>query len=180
MNSYKSHRSQGLLCVCFCMTVIFVFIMMWAIINALPSILADKELCQIVNVTYPSENNTDPSNLVNCNCGRGCSYDWGYCIKIEVNLDDNDYLANNDVSNLINSNDCTFSERVCLENKNKSFEKARNISIPYLQKINQTLTCYDYEGNIYLFNEDKNRNLALMCSMIAIPIVTLALTLFIK
>lgn len=173
-------KSPGLLCICRCLTIIFVFIMIWAIIISLPSILADKETCSIVNVTYPSENNTDPSNYVKCSCGRGCSFDWGYCVRVDVKLDGSDYSAYNDVSNLINSNVCTFSERYCLGSKEESDEKAKNISIPYLQRINETLTCYKYDDNIYLFNEDRNRNIAFMSAMIVTPTLMFVFSLFIK
>lgn len=164
-------------CLSICATVILGFIMIWAAIIAIPSLVANKNTCYLGSVTYPKDNYTNPSDYVNCNCGRGCSESWGYCVKIQVKVDNINYIAYNDVSKPVYNSECTFSERKCLENKNQSFEKAKNISIPFIQKINETISCYEYDGNIYLTNSDKNKNIALMCVMIGLTTISVLIIL---
>lgn len=178
----REDKQHCLLCVSISLTVLFGFIMIWAVIIAIPSIIANTESCNIVNVTYPLENNTNPDNFVNCNCGRGCSASWGYCVKIQVEVDEIKYLAINDISGSSShyKSECTYSERKCLENKNQSLERAKNISIPFIQKMNKTQACYEYDGDIYLSNSDKNKNITLMCVMIGITTISLILSLFIR
>ena len=175
----REDKTQCSFCLSICLTVIFGFIMIWAVIIAIPSIIANTESCNIVNVTYPIENNTNPENFVNCNCGRGCSASWGYCVRIQVEVDNIKYLAYNDISGLstVYNSECTYSERKCLENKNQSLERAKNLSIPFKQKMNETQTCYEYGGDIYLSNSDKNKNITLMCVMIGLTTISVLIIL---
>ena len=173
----RENKTQCSFCLSVCLTIIAGFIMLWSVIYTLPSLLANKEACHLVNVTYPIENNTNPNNYINCNCGRGCSEDWGYCVRVRVEIDNNDYLTYQDVSSSIYNTGCTYSEGRCLENKKQSFEKAVNISIPFIHKINQSISCYEYNGNVYLYNNDKNKNITLMSVMIGITTISLLLLL---
>ena len=173
----RENKTQCSFCLSVCLTVIAGFIMLWSVIYALPSLLANKETCHLVNVTYPSENNTNPNNYINCNCGRGCSEDWGYCVRVLVQLDNSTYLTYDDVSNSIYKTECTFTERICSENKNQSFEKAKTISNPFLNKINQSISCYEHDGDVYLYNNEKNRNITLMSVMIGITTISLMILL---
>lgn len=167
----------------FCFTtsliVISSFIMLWSIITTLPSLIAKQGICNVNNITYPQENTTN--NFVRCSCGRGCSKDWGYCVNIELELNKVNYLANNDVSFGVN-NYCTFTERNCPSNKTESIKEAYNIAKPYisLMETNKTVTCYHYDGNVYLYNKDRSNNITLMCSMIGITTVLLLLLLLYK
>lgn len=179
--------------VCNACTFIFFIITMVCVLISYENFILDETECNVVNVTYPvsipSNNNESHSeNFVDCNCGKRCVSDLGYCIKIFINVTGvNDNIYNNVMAyGSIDDNKygCTFFEKKCINgesinNRIQALSDAYNIAKPYIDIMNNgsSIDCYTYNDKVYLEN-DIIQSITIISVTGSIFIVTLAFSLY--
>ena len=121
-------------------------------------------MCNITNVTYPTSIPTVPSeineNFVNCNCGKYCTSDIGYCVRIFVEVNSEIRMAGRFSSTSAESQ-CTYTESKCFNEENlaarmEAIQEAEEIAIPYVEKMNSSepIECYLYNDVVFLDNQE--------------------------
>lgn len=121
--------------------------------------VAIKTTCYIVNATYPKHIPSDPDQIRDeftpCDCGRHCTSDLGYCVRIYVAYENATYMAYQTVQNQQNI-ECTFYEDTCingeqLSDRIEALDHAEAVAQPFTNTSSQ-IDCYQYDGNFFLNN----------------------------
>ena len=132
-------------------------------IAMIPDVEATHEMCNITNVTYPTSIPTVPSeineNFVNCDCGKHCTSDIGYCVRVFVEVNSEVVMAGRFSSTSAES-ECTYRESKCfneedLASRMEAIQEAEEIASPYVQKMNSSepIECFLHNGIVFLDNQ---------------------------
>ena len=123
--------------------------------------------CYVTNVTFPTEIPTNPAeindNFISCDCGKFCTSDLGYCVKVFVSIEGSNttQLLGNQVENspFVENQVCTFSETRCIEGEQlsdriQSLDVAKDLATPYLNYMNQSTAfeCFEHNENAFVNN----------------------------
>lgn len=157
--------------ICSCITAMFAIILLVTGLQYESQINANHTQCYINYVVYPTDLHSSVG-FTDCDCGKYCTSDRGICISIFGNTDNSD-----DSTMFIDSvgddlGDCTFKEANCREGESisdrlEAIANANSTVQPYLQSIhnNETIDCYEYNGQIYLNNDSKLETLIVIGSL---------------
>jgi hypothetical protein len=132
-------------------------------LSIIPDVEALPAMCNITNVTYPTSIPTIPSeineNFVNCDCGRQCISDIGYCVRVFVEVNSEIVMAGQFSSTTVETQ-CTFKEDKCfneedLASRMEAIQEAEEIASPYVQKMNSSepIECFLHNGVVFLENQ---------------------------
>lgn len=126
---------------------------------------AEMTSCMVTNVTYPTELPSTPEeindNFVQCDCGKFCTSDLGYCVKIYVSTPGSNatFLLGNEVETSSVDIQCTFYETKCplgehMSDRLLALDEAEEIASPYLNYLNSStpFDCYKSGGELFLSN----------------------------
>lgn len=149
--------------ICLILSVVMGIITLGIGVSMIPDVEATHELCNITNVTYPTSIPTVPSeineNFVNCDCGRQCTSDIGYCVRVFVEVNYEIIIAGR-FSSTSREIECTYKESRCFNEENlaarmEAIQEAEEIAIPYVEKMNSTqpIECYLYNDIVFLENQ---------------------------
>ena len=126
---------------------------------------AETTSCMVTNVTYPTElpSTTEEinDNFVQCDCGKYCMSDLGYCVKIYASIPGTNatFLLGNEVETSSVDIQCTFYEENCplgeqMSDRLLALDEAEEIASPYLNYLNSStpFDCYKSGDNLFLNN----------------------------
>jgi hypothetical protein len=163
----KKPNTDGSGIICGMATLVFIVMIVAFGIASIPSFHSMEKQCYISNVTYPTEINSnsfssnDP-NFVQCDCGRRCMSDLGYCVRVFVSYENSTKMAFDTVA-FTPSVECTIAETECqngeaLTSRTEALNEAAEQAEPYLNimETNSTFPCYEFNGNIFVTNPKVN------------------------
>lgn len=163
--------------ICVVLSVIIGIITLGIGISMIPDVEATSGMCNITNVTYPTSIPTVPSkineNFVNCDCGRECTSDIGYCVGVFVEVNSEIVMAGR-FSSTTPETQCTFSEDKCfnkedLASRMEAIQEAEEIASRYVEKMNSSelIECFLHNGVIFLDNnaDEKIQQVAILGSL---------------
>lgn len=150
--------------ICVVLSVITGIITLGIGVSMIPDIQATSAICNISNVTYPSSIPTVPSkineNFVNCDCGKHCTSDIGYCVRVFVEVNSEVVMAGR-FSSTSPESECTYRESKCfneedLASRMEAIQEAEEIARPYVQKMNSSepIECFLHNGVVFLENQE--------------------------
>ena len=150
--------------ICLVLSVITGIITLGIGVSMIPDVEATSVICNITNVTYPSSIPTVPSeineNFVNCDCGKHCTSDIGYCVRVFVEVNSEVVMAGR-FSSTSAENECTYREENCfneedLASRMEAIQEAEEIARPYVQKMNSSepIECYLHNDIVFLDNQE--------------------------
>lgn len=150
--------------ICLIIFVVTAIITLGIGVSMIPDVEATHELCNITNVTYPTSIPCVPSeineNFVNCDCGRQCTSDIGYCVRVFVEVNSEVVMASR-FSSTSPESDCTYTESKCfneedLASRMEAIQEAEEIAGPYVQKMNSSepIECFLHNGVVFLENQE--------------------------
>ena len=150
----------------YCCSAVFCMITLVIVMVSYDNFIANKRECNVVNVTYPTsipiiKNDSQFENFVDCDCGKRCVSDLGYCIKIFINVTGEKKNIYHNVMAYSSIDDykyeCTFLEQNCpngesINNRIETLSHAYEIAKPYIDIMNNRtkIYCYTYDDKVYL------------------------------
>ena len=148
--------------------------------------------CYVTNVTFPTEIPTNPAdisdNFISCDCGKFCTSDLGYCVKVFVSIEGSNttQLLGNQVTNspFVENQVCSFGETDCnegeqLSDRIQSLDVAKELATPYLNYMTQSTAfdCFEHDGNAFA-NNDVDVTTATLISVGVLTLICLISSLY--
>lgn len=145
----------------------------------------EEEKCYISDIKYPNVLNSDSNLWQKCDCGNDCK-SIAPCIKMHVNIIDDDTMyvnaVNNDKMFIYKNNDqkknkCTFDYSNCKPSTHKNMiYYLKKANETYNKYYNKTISCYiDNENNLAYMEIHKDFTIIYVTILVLVAVITICI-----